>query len=493
MDQTQTLKLLFARLGLPLPTVRWWTYWQIASLLDDNETTEATWTELLTRLCRAELESEAVELLTPLLLVKRRLGKSAAEMRTAIGKPSVLSDHIISQVYRQPMTVPAWLSAHSGHIPAGFGVAKEDRDRWSSRVKIGVLPLLAKLSERKDVGIVDQFEYEMVMLGSRYNVHHGYHGYFAGGYRHNKITGPLDSQDDHLWRSAFLRTAAYAGRHLDMAPDLAVLFCEQIMPLSKWLGKMRPPSCVPTWLSRLEFRAEAPEESLDGFVSTLAKSINDETHGSEVLGVLDARVVSTSRLEVEIRAILVFADSKEAIDVEEAFSNLEVSVLPKESSADEFVLASSDDKPSPDQRFQTLAGKLFLGLDGYLQTEILMRPPWVPRPTENKEKPVCRIGERPELLLSIGDKPIARSLYWNYEWEPIRDVRVGPSVCTATLFSKEYLSHLDLTRDRMPKIFWAATVLSRDEDYQDFSEKRLFGSSTLVALKSSLDGLGMLY
>src|SRR5437867_4454003 len=107
MDQTQILKFLFARLGLPLPTVKWWTYWQIASLLDDTDTAEITWAELLSRLSLAQLESETVELLTPLLVLKRPIGKSAAEVRSAIGRPSVLSDHIVSLIFKDTIAVPA--------------------------------------------------------------------------------------------------------------------------------------------------------------------------------------------------------------------------------------------------------------------------------------------------------------------------------------------------------------------------------------------------
>jgi hypothetical protein len=481
MEQTQTLKLLFARLGLPLPTVRWWTYWQIASLLDDDETAEATWNELLTRLTRAELEAEAVELLTPLLLLRRPVAKNAAEVRAAIGRPSVLSDHIVSVAYKDSMAVPAWLEAHCGRVPIGFAVSDEERERWGSRVKNGVVPWLTQRSKRIGEPLVEQFEYEMVMLNSRYKPHEGSREYFAGGYRHEKITGPVERQSDHLWRSAFLRTVAYAVSVLDMPPDLAVSFCDDLMPLSKWLGKMRPPGCVPTWLSRLEFRAEAPEESLNGFVSTLAKSINDETNCSDILGVLDARVVSTSRLEVEILAILVFADSEETIDIEQFFSNPGVSVSPDEGSAKEFVLVNPDGQPSRDQAFRTLTGKLSLGLDGYLQAEILMRPPWIPRPTENGEAIVCRTGEQSEILFSIGDKTMGRSVYWNHEWEPVRDARLGPSACTATLLSKEYLGSLGFTENSVPKILWSAIVLSRNEDYRDFSEKRFFGSLPLRA------------
>ena len=243
MNQTQILRLLFARLGLPLPTVKWWTYCNIASLLDDTDTAESTCAELLSRLSRVQLESEAVELLTPLLLAKRPIRKSPAELRSAIGRPSVLSDHSMALIYGEPVTVPSWLSAHSGHAPVGFAVTDKDRDLWSHRIKIGVLPLLAKLSERTNMDLVRQFEYEMVMLGSKYRIHKGQLDCFAGGYQRNKLNGALDGQEDHLWRSAYLRTAAYAVTQEVMAPDVAVAFCHNIMPLSRWIGKMSPPAC----------------------------------------------------------------------------------------------------------------------------------------------------------------------------------------------------------------------------------------------------------
>ena len=476
MNQTHILKLLCARLGLPLPTVRWWTYWNIASLLDDPDTAESTYVELLTRLSLVQLESEAVELLTPLLLAKRPIRNSFAEVRSAIGRPSVLSDHNIAHIYGEPIAVPSWLSAHSGHAPVGFAVTDKDRDLWSHRIKIGVLPMLAKLSERTDMDLVRQFEYEMLMLASKYPIHKGQLDCFAGGYQRNELTGALDEQEDHLWRSAYLRTAAYAVTQGAMAPDTAVAFCHNIMPLSRWIGKMSPPACVPTWVPRPEFRAEAPEKFANGFVSSLAKFVADESRDSEVLGVLDARVVSTSLVEVEMLAILVLTNPKEATDIEKFFSNPTAYASPDEGSAEEFSLVNPYSQQSRDPEFSALAEKLSVGLDGYLQTEILMRPPWVPIPMNAEERIVCRTGERPELLFFLGEREIGRCLYWNYEWSPVYDKRVGPSACTATLFSKEYVKSLSFSRETTGNILWCAKVLSRDDDHLDFSEKKLLGS-----------------
>ena len=476
MDPTQILKLLFTRLGLPLPTVKWWTCWQIAFLLDDTDTAETTWSELLDRLSLAKLESEAVELLTPLLLVRRPIGKSPAEVRSAIGRPSVLSDHIVSLIYNEAVVVPAWLSAHSGHFPPGFSVNDEERKSWTDRVKIGVLPVLDRFGKRIGISLVEQFEYEMAMLRTRHKTLHGSLEYFAGGYYRNKITGALDEQEDHLWRSAYLRAAAYAVGQMDMPPELALLVCRDLMPLSQWLGKLRPPARVPIWLPRVEFRAEAPEEFINAFVSRLAKSITDENDGSEILGVLDARVVSTPRLEVEMLAILVLSDSKEAIDIEKFFSNPAASVSPDEGSAEEFVLRNHNGQLTQDQAFRTFTGKLSMGLDGYLQAEVLLRPPWVPILISREERVVCRTAERPELLFFIGERQVGRCLYWNYEWSPVHDTRVGPNACTATLFSKEYIKSLPFSRKTAGNILWCATVLSRDDDHLDFFENKLFGS-----------------
>jgi hypothetical protein len=158
-----------------------------------------------------------------------------------------------------------------------------------------------------------------------------------------------------------------------------------------------------------------------------------------------------------------------------------VFVSPDDGSAEEFVLVNLDGRPIRDQAFRSLTRKLSLGLDGYLQAEILMRLPWVPIPMNPQEKIVCRPGERPELLFFNSETQIGRCLYWNNEWEPVHDVRVGPSACTATLFSREYLKQLGLSPPAMTKIVWRVTVLTRDADYQDFTERKIFGS-LLVSL-----------
>jgi hypothetical protein len=324
--------------------------------------------------------------------------------------------------------------------------------------------------------LVRQFEYEMVMLGSKYRIHKGQLDCFAGGYQRNKLNGALDGQEDHLWRSAYLRTAAYAVTQEVMAPDVAVAFCHNIMPLSRWIGKMSPPACFPTWLPRPEFRAEASEEFANGFVSNVAKFVTEESKDSEILGVLDARVVSTSRIEVEMLAILVLTNPKEATDIENLFLNPAASVSPDEGSVEEFVLVNPDNRRSRYPGFRTLSETLSLGLDGYLQSEILMRPPWVPIPMNPDEKIVCRRGEGPELLFFIGQRLVGRCVYWNYEWSPLHDTRVGPSACTATLFSKEYIRSLPFFHETTANFLWSATVLSRHDDHLDFSEKKLFGS-----------------
>ena len=99
---------------------------------------------------------------------------------------------------------------------------------------------------------------------------------------------------------------------------------------------------LPSWLPRPEFKAEALEEFANGFVSNVAKLVADESKDSEMLGVLDARVVSTSRIEVEMLAVLVLANPKEATEIENFFLNPTASVSPNEGSVEEFVLVNPD-------------------------------------------------------------------------------------------------------------------------------------------------------
>ena len=63
------------------------------------------------------------------------------------------------------------------------------------------------------------------------------------------------------------------------------------------------------------------------------------------------------------------------------------------------------------KHLDVLRGRLSMGLDGYLQTEILMRPPWVPIPMIPEEKIDCRPGEHPEIRFFVRDAQVARCLY----------------------------------------------------------------------------------
>lgn len=69
--------------------------------------------------------------------------------------------------------------------------------------------------------------------------------------------------------------------------------------------------------------------------------------------------------EAKLLAILVLADSNEAIDIEKFFLSPPVSVSPHEGSDEESVLVNLDGQLTQDQ-LRTFTGKLLLGLDGYV-------------------------------------------------------------------------------------------------------------------------------
>lgn len=256
-DTKQSLSVLLTQLAWPSGLVRERACVEIAKLLNDEKYARATRDHLLEWMSSQRLESVCALGLLPLL--RARIDRpdsqlpSLPQLQTAIAKPSLLSTLLLSELAAGNGELLSPSLEHSGETPSDFDVDPF----FEKYVKTFVPPYydyLAGLIEENEViafrrhwafewkGLVDETSVELTDRTL----------YFWFGSRDEKErVAATDTKLSEIYRSAFLRSLAWAVATEKLNLNGALLFAAQTCPVNLDLWKLKVNE-KPDWFPRVE-------------------------------------------------------------------------------------------------------------------------------------------------------------------------------------------------------------------------------------------------
>jgi hypothetical protein len=224
-DATVALTMLMDRLSWPVKMVRWRAAKEIKKLIE-SELTRATATAALLRwLAERRFESEVVSALSVFLVVIPEARPKLKVLCPHILKPSLLSEMMVEKMYAGSRCGD-WQRAHSGEPPDDFVASKYFENHKAAQVPLIFSNRLRSLEERYELPFMRQWAYEWQNLtnetGAVETKYPSYLGDF--GLQRSGIFGQFVQRQSEVYRSAYLRTLAYAVAMWGMPPRLAATY-----------------------------------------------------------------------------------------------------------------------------------------------------------------------------------------------------------------------------------------------------------------------------
>jgi hypothetical protein len=260
-----TMRILMERLLWPVRLVRWQVARQYGTLLSNKKTGDLALTIFLDWMSNRSLESEVVSALSILKCVPDGKLPPLTRVNSAINAPSILADVIVRQVYGYGHRCGGWSGAHSGEAPASFELPNYFMRNKGAQVPPIFWNTLSRIS-RVGIDLPKQwaFEWRSIMDQTK-SPYSGFPHYFIdGAYRQRGVSGQFSQRQDDIFRSAFLRTVAFAvskGMPIDYAHDLV---CETLT-LNNGLANVSPVA-RPAWLSNFPEQCCAQGANLETLV-----------------------------------------------------------------------------------------------------------------------------------------------------------------------------------------------------------------------------------
>lgn len=270
-----SLELLFERLNWPVPMVRWRAARAIRNLINDGSTRSASNALLLGRLDACQAEAESAALLTLVFLTDPAARPPLADVASRNHKPSALSDALMHQTYAAPLDPQSWRKAHSGQPPDGF-----TPDEYFKKYKTSHLPPifsdnLRRLEAKTRKPFMRQWAFEWKQLRDRIGTTCTEYPYYFDDVTEVRagIIGQYLQRQNEIYRSAYLRTFAFAVDQWGMPTKLAQGYCLDNLPAIAGLFDLDPVE-RPLWLTDAPERLLAADTDFETCAKDLIKAGN---------------------------------------------------------------------------------------------------------------------------------------------------------------------------------------------------------------------------
>jgi hypothetical protein len=260
-----TMRILMERLLWPVRMVRWQVAQQYGTLLVNKKTRALALAIYLDWLAKRNLESEVVAALSILKCLPDSELPPLAKVTRAINAPSILADVIIQQTYGYGHRCGGWSDAHSGEAPASFEPPKYFMRNKGAQVPPIFWNTLGRVA-RRGIDLPKQWAFEWQSIMDRTaSPHSGYpHHFIDGAYRQRGVRGQFSQRQDDVFRSAFIRTVAFAvskGMPIDYARDMVCV----TLTLNNEFANLSPVT-RPPWLSNLPEQCCAEGANLEALM-----------------------------------------------------------------------------------------------------------------------------------------------------------------------------------------------------------------------------------
>jgi hypothetical protein len=264
LGDEHTLIMLMERLNWPVRMVRWLAAREMARLLSDKTYHRKAKRAYLDWLASRQFESEVISGLAVLLCLEESDVPAFSDIRASVNKPSILADEIIQLVYGIGQIIGGWTNAHSGPAPAAFIIEKYFDDHKQSQVPAILCNDLEDLEARSGLPFIRQWAYEwqQLMKATR-GPYSGFPYHFIGeNLRQSGIFAQLSQPQCNVFRSAYLRTLAFAVSEWRIPLRAAVPVANNCLPLNRGLVRVRPVE-RPEWLKDIPERCCEEGASLE--------------------------------------------------------------------------------------------------------------------------------------------------------------------------------------------------------------------------------------
>ncbi|MDH4982169.1 hypothetical protein [Hyphomicrobium sp. D-2] len=310
VTSTASLRMLIGRLAWPVRFVRWRAAREYASILSCPKLGADAANIFLEWLGARKLESEIVTGLSVLICADPVARPPAIGVIERIGRPSILSDALLSLLYGPEHATEPWRTGNSGSSPIQF-VAEPYFGKHNTACVPPILKVRLEKLEQISGGIplAQQWSYEWQQLVDRYDApRSSYPYYFVDFSEHQSgIDGQFSQRQCDFLRSAYLRTLSYAVDVRRMPMDIALDSALLTLPLNPGLARIDP-------ISRPTALGDRPEKlfQMEGASEQLVQDLmsqNAHTIGMQPISLtvpVDAGV--NSHAEIRIRALLASDD-----------------------------------------------------------------------------------------------------------------------------------------------------------------------------------------
>ncbi len=271
------VSFLIERLNWPVPMVRWRAARAIRDLVNAPETRADTTNALLAFLSAATTETEACAVLTILLMARREATPPPPTLIAAIRRPSILAGVLVRHMHGEDGV--DWRSAHSGHPPGTFEPEPYFSKYCTAHVPAILSSNLKRLEGHSGFPFMRQWAFEWHCLQQQTGVRRTEYPYYFSDYLEvqSGIIGQYIQRQGEIFRSAYLRTLAFAVNVWRLPAAVAEKWCMDLVPAIAGLFDVDP-GPRPSWLGDFPERCAKAPDNLEGIVRELL----DATHTAQM-------------------------------------------------------------------------------------------------------------------------------------------------------------------------------------------------------------------
>ncbi len=465
------LSFLFERLKWPVPMSRWRTAKEIRNLLNDPGTRSSTEDALLDYLDQCNTESEVCQILTIVFLTSPDGRPLRTVLASRLHCPSILADIILERTYGQGHGIGGWRQAHSGRAPADFESDSYFEEHKTAHVPPILMNNLTKLELLSGYPFLQHWAYEWKTLRDKLGTHYTRYPYYFDNVSDARagIIGQYWQRMSEVYRSAYLRTLAYAVSELRMPQRIAEGSCVDIVHGIAGLFDVEPVA-RPVWLSDFPERFCAPGANFSPIVRELVQTARAE---GMMLVSLHTPVTSLVQkyADLTLSAHLITPDYELPDSAYLYEKNLllfvndtfELKGPPEEITIEE---ASSGGKTGDEV---AVCNSLIPIPFGTWQSDYLSIGLKVPASYTVPKTEIRCTRESIDCIASDG-KIASRTRIWNDNWTPLYP-KGGSTRCgTATMIDQELLTDAMERLGRKLAFFIRLRIWDREKEYGEYSE-----------------------
>lgn len=267
-----TLHMLIERLNWPVRMVRWRVAREYATLLSSGDHSQEALQVYLNWLSTREFESEIASALAVLLCMPENELPVFHAVSWHISKPSLLSDAMLQFSYGRSPANTHSRRGHSGKAPPSFIPSAFFLSHKTAHVPPVLEHSLEKLESRSGLPFMQQWTYEWhSLMQSTNSPYSGYPHYFIdSGFAQTGVTGQFSQRQCEVYRSAYLRTLAFAVDQWNFPANKASPWALDTLPINRGLAQLDPID-RPAWLSDIPRRCLEVAQPLETLVRDLVK------------------------------------------------------------------------------------------------------------------------------------------------------------------------------------------------------------------------------